>query len=511
MAEFFLGIALDSEGVRAVVVDSEGQALGESFRGCDTDAPAPGHYEQDAQRWTRAAGAATAGAIRKSLAAPEDIAAVGLCAPSDSLVLLDEAGEPLRAAILPGDRRATDQCDQIEDIFSEDLFSITGCNNDPAHVLPKILWLGEHEGDTLKKTHTLSTAGGYLAHALCGATGIDFSAAGSFMALNVETRAWSKRVLHAFEMEGDRLPELFPATHVIGGITAEFAEASRLKKDTPVVLGAAEEQCAALGSGVVRPGPACDIIGDTESLSVVAAELFLDESRLMETRANLDSETWRMFNPGAATGSCYRWLRDHFGRRETDLSRHTYRTAYDLLNEQAGEAPPGSGGVVFLPFLAGTYAPEWNPAARGVIQGLDLSHGRAHVIRSLLEGGAYALRDVVERLRECGLEVTELRVVGGGVRSSLMEQIRAHVLQVPVVRPQTIHAAAYGAAMLAAVGAGFFDSVADAADAWVRVVRTHEPDPDLASVYDDMYQRYREIYSNLRASFDAFHGGETGE
>lgn len=508
MPAYFIGIDIGLHALKAVVVDEEGQVCGQGERALEVTHPAPGLSEQDAGRWLRSAAPAVASALRRSQASPDDIAAVGIAAMRDGFTAVDEHGEPLHPAIVWPDNRAAAQCARLaESIPAADLAAITGLNFNPSHGLPKILWMFENEPEIKDKAARIVSPGALLLHALTGEWAMDYAAASTLMALDVKEHAWSSRILEAAGIDEKQLPALARAVEKAGGLSKAFSADSGLRAGTPVIVGTVREQAAAMGAGAFGDGMVCDILGNLEPVGAASAKWLFDEQRLLETHASLDGDSWYIQNSGFVSGENFRWLRDNFGRFETEKTKETFLNAYDLLNEQAAAAPPGSDGVIFFPFMMGAMAPEWNPHARGMVAGLTLDHGRSHVIRAILEGAAYALRDVVERMDAMGLPVREIRVVGGGARSTLMEEIRAHVTGCTVTRTSIPDAAAYGAAMLAAVGAGHFKDINESAARWVRIARTHEPDMKAKAEYDAMYEKYRLIYNRLRDDFKTLWGG----
>jgi len=316
---------------------------------------------------------------------------------------------------------------------------------------------------------------------------------------------WSSAMLEQAGIDPERLPKIFGCPDIVGNTHGEFARQTGID-GVPVVAGASFEQSSALGIGAVKPGLICDIISFVEPVCTVVRDKFLDKTRLLETRAWCEQGSWFAENPGFVSGGSYKWLRDNFGKLEMIETADTLRTAYDLLNEQAGRAPAGSGGVIFFPFLSGSMAPEWNRHARGMITGFTLDHTRNHIIRAVLEGAAYALRDVIDCMKESGLAVDEIRVVGGGSRSTLMEEIRANVTGVTVAHSNVFDTAAYGAALIAAAGEGTFASPSEAAEACVRIVRRFEPDEETKKLYDIQYSNYRTFFDKLKDDFEGLWG-----
>jgi xylulokinase len=290
------------------------------------------------------------------------------------------------------------------------------------------------------------------------------------------------------------LPQLGAGTHAVGRVTKEFASATGLAPDTTVVLGCGDEMAATLGAGVFAAGEVCDVAGTAEPVCAVSTAPREDRTMLVECHPHGDPDTWLLENPGFVSGGNLRWWRDHFWGTGA---------SYDDICAPASEVAPGAEGLVFLPCMQGAMAPEWNGAARGVFYGLSLAHSRSHMTRALLEGSAFALRDILEAMRGSGLDVRRLTIVGGGAKGALWRQIKADVTGLPVRVPETVETTSTGAAVLAAVGGGIQPSVAEAVKAFVRYrPEEHQPDEGRRAIYENAYRRYRDVYFALKPVFD---------
>ena len=299
------------------------------------------------------------------------------------------------------------------------------------------------------------------------------------------------------------LPELGDATQAVGNVTAGFADACGLSPETVVAIGCGDEMAATLGAGVFEPGEVCDVVGTAEPVCAASAEPREDPTMLVECHPHADPDAWLLENPGFVSGGNLRWWRDQFAPEERRNEEEGLGDAYDQLSEEASEVPAGSDGVIFLPAMQGAMAPEWNGAARGVFYGLTLAHTRDHMTRAILEGSAFALRDILEAMTAAGLGVRRLTIVGGGAKGPLWRQIKSDVTGLPVRVPESVETTATGAAILAAVGAGVHESVADAVEAFVAFrPDEHEPDQAVREIYDEAYRRYRELYFALVPVFE---------
>jgi xylulokinase len=344
--------------------------------------------------------------------------------------------------------------------------------------------------------------GSYVLRAVTGVLAVDYSNASSLALLDPRTRAWSDRLLDITGIGADLLPELRPATEAVGTITPDFAEATGLDPSTIVAVGCGDEMAATLGAGVFEPGEVCDVVGTAEPVCAASESPREDPTMLVECHPHADPDAWLLENPGFVSGGNLRWWRDQFAPLEVRSEREGRGDAYDLLSQEARDIPPGAGGVVFLPCMQGAMAPEWNGAARGVFYGLTLAHTRAHMTRAILEGSAFALRDILEAMVAAGLDVRRLTIVGGGAKGPLWRQIKADVTGYPIRVPTSVETTATGAAILAAVASGIHGSVAEATTTFVSYEpEEHRPDTAARERYDEAYDLYRAVYAALRPVF----------
>jgi xylulokinase len=361
----------------------------------------------------------------------------------------------------------------------------------------------DNEPEAFASARWLLLPGAYMLLQVAGVAAVDYSNASSLALLDPRTRTWSEPVVEVAGLDADMLGELVAGTQPVGPVTAAFADATGLSPDTVVVAGCGDEMAATLGAGVYTPGEVCDVVGTAEPVCAASAEPRGDPTMLVECHPHADPDVWLLENPGFVSGGSLRWWRDQFSAPEREAESRGEGDAYDLLTRDAVEVPPGAEGVVFLPCLQGAMAPEWNGAARGVFYGLTLAHTRQHLTRAVLEGCAFALRDILEAMRGAGLEVRRISIVGGGAKGALWRQIKSDVTGLPVRVPVNVETTATGAAILAAVGSGQHATVQDAVDAFVAYrPEEHVPDPERASAYDEAYRRYRDVYFALKPQFD---------
>jgi xylulokinase len=402
------------------------------------------------------------------------------------------------------DRRAEAQATTVAGRISrEDFYRHVGANLDSSHAAFKAMWVRDREPEVFAQAASLVPPGAYVLREAAGVLAVDYSNASSLALLDPRTRTWSAPVLEAVGIDPEMLPELAAGTQPVGRVTRAFAEITGLSPETVVTVGCGDEMAATLGAGVFAPGEVCDVVGTAEPVCAASAEPREDPTMLVECHPHADPDVWLLENPGFVSGGSLRWWRDQFSPLERDAEARGEGDAYDLMTAPAGGVPPGAEGLVFLPCMQGAMAPEWNGAARGVFYGLTLAHTRAHMTRALLEGSAYALRDILEAMRNAGLEVRRLTIVGGGAKGALWRQIKADVTGLPVRVPTSVETTATGAAILAAVGSGMHSGVAEAVDAFVAYQpEEHYPDPERHELYADAYPRYRQVYFALKPVFE---------
>lgn len=501
--EYVIGCDIGSQTVKAVLLTVEGQAIAESSASCPIQFPRPAWAEQQAGDWITALIDAIRNLSKACSVSSNQIACIGLDAQVDGIVVIDAAGAPLGPAIVWMDRRATAQVEKVqENSDPAKIFRISGLNLDPSHVAPKIRWIADEQPEIYDQARYFLLPASYVAHRLTGELGVDYSNASSMSLMDIRTKQWSAELCEAFEITMDRLPPIYPATIVLGTLLPEIARLTGLNEETKVILGCGDEHAACLGAGVIKPGLVCDITGTAEPVGVASSQPCFDETRLVETHCHAHPDLWLLENPGFVSGGNYRWFRDRFGQEEVKEAILSKMDAYEILDQAANSVAPGSDGLIMLPCLMGAMTPTWNPSARGTFVGFTLAHEKRHFARAILEASAYALRDITERMQEMGLNLEEIRVVGGGARSALWRQIKADVTGLPVTMLNTIETTALGAGLLALAGAGYFGSLEEAAEAAITVVERREPDPQASEIYADYYQLYREAYFSLTQVFE---------
>jgi xylulokinase len=483
--DYVIGCDIGTQGTKATLLSTTGELICEAYEGYPIDFPQPLWAEQPVSRWLDALALSIRRLLSESGVAARNVRALSLATQVDGVIPIDAKGQPLHSAIIWMDRRAGAQCEPVRhQLGDKHIFRLTGLNLDASHVAPKIRWLADEKPDIYQETAHFLLPGSYMAFALTGELAVDYSNASSTLLLDVHTRTWSAVMGTAFDINLNKLAPLSAATASLGKLRSSMAEKLGLYVDTPVMVGCGDEHAACLGAGVIKPGIVGDIVGTAEPVCVASSEPAFDTTRLVETHCHADPELWLLENPGFVSGGNYRWFRDQFAKGES----------YAALDAEAAPIAPGAEGLTFLPSLMGAMTPTWNEAARGTYAGFTLAHTRGHFARALLEGSAYALRDITTQMQVAGIELRELRVVGGGAKSSLWNQIKADVTGLQVYVPEITETTALGAAFLALVGVGAYGTLMEVSEHLVKIREHIEPNRATASMYAEAYEQYRQAY-----------------
>jgi xylulokinase len=446
-------------------------------------------------------------AIGELLAQPgvdaERVGAIGISAQGETLIPVLADGAPTRNAIVWLDGRATRESDELAARFDEKLFyEVTG---QPA-MLPtwpaaKILWMARHEPSTFERTARFLLIEDYFLWRLTGEYVSEGSLLTSTCYWDFRTKQWWPEMLEALGIDHSRLPAIVEPGTAVGKLTPEVARELGLPSSTMACTGALDQACGAIGVGTVGPGRFSENTGAAVALCATLGEARLDPQRRMPCHYHGVPDTY-MFHTFTSGGVVLRWFRDNFGEAEMSVAAAAGLDAYDLLAKEASTVAPGAEGLVLIPHLQGAMAPESNANARGAVVGLNLRHGRAHVARAILESIAFVVRRNVEVLEDLGLEIPQIRALGGGARSRLWKQIEADVTKRQVLTTRQPDAATLGAAILAGVGIGRYARAQEAAEEMVQIDEIFDPRPSNFDLYDEVYAIYNQTYEALCPVFD---------
>ena len=501
-----LGIDLGTTGVKAAIFAAEdGHVVSSAFVEYPLAHPQPGWAEQNPDEWWQATITAIRTCLEQGVEA-RDVGAVGLSGQMHGVVLLDEEDLVLRPSIIWADQRSAPQSLWItERVGAERLVSLVSNPALPGFSAPKILWIRQHEPALFARAKLILLPKDYIRYRLTGIPAIEISDAAGTDLLDVQHGAWSTAVLEAIELDPALLPPVIPSDTVAGTITTEVAQLTGLLPGTPVAGGGADNACAAVGNGVVQPGLALVSIGSSGVVLAYAEAHRVDTSApvpRVHTFNHAVPNAWYLMGVTQSAGLSLRWLRDNIGLPERALERWTGLDAYELLTSEAASVAPGSEGLFFLPYLQGERTPHLDPYARGGWLGLTASHDRRHLVRAVLEGVAFSLKDCFNIIREQGLPIEQVRATGGGAKSVLWRQIIADVLGVELVTTNAQEGPAFGAALLAGVAIGLYPSIQQACEATVRVTAQTTLHPQTQGIYARAYETYQALYPALKPIFD---------
>lgn len=485
----FLGLDVGTSGVRAILVSTSGEVVAAATTPLELATPRPGWAEQHPDDWWTASIAS----IRQVLGArpAARVAALGISGQMHSSVFLDRAGAVIRPALLWCDGRTTAQCAEITRLAGgEPALRDAVCN--PAlegFTLPKILWLRENEPEAYRRLDKVLLAKDFIRHRLTSRLATEPSDASGTLMFDPARLRWSDDLLHAVAVPRSLLPDVGGSAEVLGTVDASAAECTGLPVGTPVVGGGADNACGAAGVGAIMPGEAVVSWGTSGTVLAAMNQPIVDPALRAHTFCHVVPGLWYLMGVVLSAGGAFAWYRDRLARAAEEPGDLSER-----LNDEAATIPIGADGVTFLPYLQGERTPHRDAAARGAFLGLSLAHSRAHLTRAVLEGVTFALRDSLTVLQDVGVSPRHLLLTGGGARSPFIRRLQSDVFGLPVCTVNREEGAAYGAALLAAVGIGAFPSLADATR--VTLQRTPLESPDMASHrdYDLPYARFRASY-----------------
>jgi len=487
-APVFVGVDVGTQSLKVVVTDGALAPKGMARRTYRPNFPQPGWAEQDPGLWERALGPAIAEALAAAGARPGDARGLGICGQLDGCIAVDDAGRALGPCLLWMDRRATDE---IADIPNDLVRRMTGIVVDAGHMAAKVRWLKRHRlNSRVDATNArFHQPVSYLVERLTGAFVIDHALASTTMVCALDSPRYDDTLLDLFGVVAAELPRIDRAASLAGHLHASGAALTGLPPELPVAVGTGDDFATALGGGLLTPGRVCVGLGTAEVVGAVHPNPLIDDEGLIETHP-YPAGGFFIENPGWLGGGSVSWLMSVLGLADPKQ-----------LDDLAATVAPGADGVTFLPALSGAMAPRWRSTARGCFYGLTAAHGREHMARAVLEGTAFAMRDVIDRLDTMGIATDTILLLGGGARSALWGRIRADVAGRRVDVPRTVDTCAVGAAALAAVASGEISSLADAGvlagDDGVAIA----PDASHASAYATAYAAYRRLFDTLEPMF----------
>ena len=499
---YLMGIDVGTTGSKTLLIGEGGDVTASATVEYPMHTPHPLWAEQDPADWWRA----TVETIKEVLAGADasEVKALGLTGQMHGLVLLDKSGEVLRPCIMWNDQRTGPQCRAIiERLGLDKIIEWTANPVLPGFTAPKIVWVRENEPEVYARAARVLLPKDFIRYKLTGEFATDKAGASGTSLFNVVKRTWSQEMVEALDIPVEWLSPPYEGPEVTGTVTSQVAEFTGLPEGLPVIAGAGDQEAQAVGTGIVRQGLVSATLGTSGVVFAHTDEAQVDSHGRLQSYCHAVPGRWHVMGVMLSAGGSFRWFRDTLGRLEKATAGLTGCDPYEYLTAAAATAPVGSEGLIFLPYLTGERMPHSDPNARGAFFGLTVRHDKPHLVRAVMEGVAYGLRDLLELVRDFGLGIEQVRASGGGARSEVWRQILADVFATELVTINVTEGAAYGAALLAGVGAGIYSSVEEACDATIRVVTSTEPKPEHADLYNAYYPVYRSLYGALKPAFDA--------
>ncbi len=499
----FLGIDVGTSGTKTLAIDGDGRILADALETYPCHAPRPLWSEQDPDDWWRATIRSLRRVMKQAKLKPADVKSIGLSGQMHGSVFLDKNDKVIRRAILWNDQRTVAECEEMERRCGgrKKLIRMVANPALTGFTAPKILWLRNNEPRHFDRLRKVLLPKDEIRRRLTGEYATEVSDASGMLLLDVAKRRWSKKLLSALELDVDLLATCYESEEVTGKLTSDAAELLGLTSECLVVGGAGDCAAGAVGNGIVRRGILSTSIGTSGVMFVHSDEMHVDPLGRVHTFCHAVRGKWHMMGVNLSAGGSLQWFRNQLCAAEVAKAKRQKRDVYELLTEEAQTAPAGSDGLFFLPYLSGERTPHADPDARGCFIGLTLAHTRGHMLRAVMEGVTYSMRDSLAIFEELGVPVREIRASGGGSRSPLWRQIQADMFGRKVLTINTEEGAAYGVALLAAVGAGAYKNIQEACASAISVVGQTTANRAARRRYDRGFPVYQGLYQSLKGDF----------
>jgi xylulokinase len=498
-----LGIDIGTSGTKTLAIDETGRILASASAEYPCDHPRPGWSEQDPELWWRATCETIQTVLHRGGLKPEDISGVGLSGQMHGSVFLDESGKVIRPALLWNDQRTVAECAEITRLAGG-RDSLVGMVANPAvtgFTAPKILWLRNAEPQNYQHLRQVLLPKDYVRYRLSGAFATEVSDASGTLLLDVKNRAWSHELVGKLALDPSILPPCYESHVVSSEVSSTGASECGLAVGTPIVGGAGDQPASAVGNGIVRKGLVSATLGTSGVVFAHSDKPDFGPAGMLQAGCHAVAGAWHTMGVVLSAGGAMQWLRNNLGQLEMAEAERRGVDPYEILTEEAQRAAAGCEGLVFLPYLTGERTPHFDPFARGGWIGLTVRHGRSHVIRSVMEGVTFAMRDSLELVRAAGVEPRQVRLSGGGARCRFWRRMQSDIYQSEAATINAAEGPAFGVALLAFVGTGIYANVTEACDATIREVERIRPDDSLRSAYDEAYGHYRAAYKALKPLF----------
>lgn len=501
---YLLGIDIGTSGTKTVLFSETGTAIASATYEYSILSPKPGWAEQDPATWWRACLATLREVMAKSGVDPSDIKGIGLSGQMHGLVMLDSSGQVLRDSIIWCDQRTARECEQIESaVGRERLIAITANPALTGFTASKILWVRNNQPEIYEKCAKIMLPKDYIRYMLTGEFATEVSDASGMQLLDVPNRCWSDEVLQKLQIDRSLLCPVYESAQVSGKISNSASQLIGLAIGTPVVGGAGDQAAGAVGNGIVRNGIVSSTIGTSGVVFAHTNKVTIDPHGRVHTFCHAVPNAWHVMGVTQGAGLSLKWFRDNFCENEIDVAGRMGVDPYVLLDFEAAKILAGCEGLMYLPYMMGERSPHLDPSAKAVFFGLSPRHNKSSMLRAVMEGVTYSLRDCIQIIEGMGIAVSEVRASGGGAKSTLWKQMQADIFNTPMVCVAAAEGPALGVALLAGTGVGIWSSVSEACEAAVMRESVLNPIPDNVDVYNRFYRIYRDLYPALKSQYKA--------
>ena len=493
--DYLLGVDIGTSGTKGVLMDREGKIYARTGREYSINIPQPGWAEQDPKMWWGATIQVIREVIKESEVNPRQIRGIGLSGQMHGTVFLDKNLQPFRPAIIWADQRSSSQCEFIyQKIGKERLAELTGNPIAAGFMCSTLLWMKENQPEMCNKIYKVVLVKDYIRYGLTGNLGVEVTDASSTLLLDIKRRCWSEELLDLLSLPLKILPgEVHESQEVAGSILAEVARNTGLSEGTPVVYGGGDQSMQAVGNGVIRPGILSSTIGTGGQLFITVDKFTYDPKLRVHTFCHALPNKYHLLGAILSAGLSLKWLKENI--------LHTL-DSYAIFDKEAEKIRAGSEGVIFLPYLLGERSPYMNPQAKSVFFGLSLKHHQVHLIKAVMEGVVFALRDCLEVFEELGIKIEQVIASGGGAKSRVWRQIQADVFNKELSMTQSIEQAAMGAAILAGVGVGIYKNTEEGCKEAVKLKKEKiKPIPENVDIYNKQFEIFKSLYQDLKEDF----------
>jgi xylulokinase len=499
---YLLGVDIGTSGTKTVLFDEKGNTIASDLQEYPMYQPKGGWAEQEPEDWWEACYTSINNVINKSGIEKNDIKGLGLSGQMHGAVLLDKDDKVLRKAIIWCDQRSSNECEEITSLIGEKrLIEITANPALTGFTASKVMWIKNNESKVFEKISKILLPKDYIRFKLTGEYATEVSDASGMQYMNISKRTWSNEVLDKLSIRKDMLGKMYESKEITGAVHKKASELTGLPEGVPVAGGAGDQAAGAVGNGIVEEGIISSTIGTSGVVFAFSKDVKIDPLGRVHTFCHAIKNTWHIMGVTQAAGLSLKWFRDNFCIEEMRTSELMQIDPYVLMDKEAEKANPGSDGLLYLPYLMGERTPHLDAFARGVFFGLSAKHGKQHMIRAIMEGVVYSLRDSFEILNDMDIAVNEVRASGGGGRSNLWKQMQADILGVNIKTINSSEGPALGVALLAGAGCGVYSNIQEACKTAIASKISNTPDMEQYKKYTDYYKIYKDLYVSLKDNY----------